>query len=181
MLIEARSVSECVTRFCPYPSWRIFRVEKISRRRAGVLSVGILAGIAAVVGGPSPASAVTTRLTIGSGLSSCPAGYVCLWPSENFQGTGYAFYSDEPDYNALPSPFNAVDNHSLSFYSHGNTYDIRFYRYPGNTGDAFVLCKGDSIAALPLSADTDTTPGSWYRTGKGWRNQISGSDFGAWC
>ncbi|MEU4366660.1 peptidase inhibitor family I36 protein [Micromonospora chersina] len=146
-----------------------------------VLLVGILVGVASIVHSASPASAVTTRLTIGAGLGNCPAGYVCLWPRDNFQGTGYAFYSDESDYHALPSPFYIIDNYSMSFYNHANTYDIRFYRYPAKTGDTFVLCKGDSIASLPPVANTDTTPGAWYRTGKGWRGQVSGHDFGAWC
>jgi Peptidase inhibitor family I36 len=147
----------------------------------------IIRCIAAVVAGllisilPSAhVEAVTTRMTIGPGLASCPAGYVCLWPLSDFAGGGYAFFNSESNYATLPSPFNAINNNSWSFYSHGNTYDIRFHRGSGWTGDTFVLCRGLAIAFIPPNADIDPPAGtSW--PGFGWRDQISSHKFGDFC
>ena len=138
----------------------------------------MLVTVTATLVASSPAQAVTTRLTIGVGKASCPAGYVCLWTLSNYQGTGYAFYNDELNYATLPSPFNAIQDNSYSFYSHGNTSDIRFFRNSNLTNDAFLLCRGESIDYLPPNADVDP-PAS--EPGEGWRDAISSHDFGAFC
>jgi hypothetical protein len=152
--------------------------KSVRRRRwanlIGVVFIGIVAALAV----PSPAQAVTTRLTIGPGLGSCPAGYVCLWTLNNFTGTGYAFYNSETDYSTLPAPFNGIQDNSWSFYSHGNTYDIKFYRDNYWGGDSFVLCRGEAIAYLPSNS---TMPQSGAEPGRGWRDAVTSHHFGAWC
>lgn len=147
------------------------------RRLLRLFVVSVLGATTGLIN-PSAAGAVTTRLIIGSGKSSCPAGYVCLWTLNDFTGTGYAFYNSESDYSTLPSPFNGIQDYSWSFYSHGNTYDIKFYRHAGQSGEGFVLCRGEAIASLPANS---TLPTVSSEPGRGWRDQVSSHKFGAWC
>jgi hypothetical protein len=118
-------------------------------------------------------------MTIGAGLSSCPAGYVCLWILSDFQGTGYAFFNTENNYATLPAPFNGINDFSWSFYSHGNTHDIRFYR-EAHSGDSFVLCRGEAISFIPPNFEVWPPTGSG-EPGRGWRDQISSHRFGRYC
>ena len=154
------------------------------RRRLATALVPAVAAVAATVIVATPAHAVTTRLTIGAGLSSCPAGYVCLWTLNGYTGSGYAFYNSETDYSTLPAPFNGIQDNSWSFYNHGNTSDIMFFRDANYGGDWFVLCRGDAIAQLPANSSlpTSTNPsGGDTEPGRGWRDSVSGHHFGAWC
>jgi hypothetical protein len=140
-----------------------------------VLATLVLLGVDAL-----PSWAVTTRLTIGTGTASCPAGYVCLWTLNNFTGNGYAFFNSETDYSALPYPFDVIDNNSWSFYNHGNTDDIAFYRNANYGGPStFILCKGVAVAQLPVNSDVD--PPDTAEPGEGWRDSITSHHFGVWC
>lgn len=152
----------------------------IRRRMAALLAVVTLA-VAGALALQLPAQALEARLLIGTGLSSCPAGYVCLWKSDNYLGQGYAFYNDEGNYSVLPAPFNGINNTSFSFYNHGNFSDIRFFRDGDPLGHSFLLCKGESIAFLPLNVDVDPPVGTANEPGNGWRDQVSGHDFGVFC
>jgi hypothetical protein len=109
---------------------------------------------------------------------------VCLWTLNNFTGSGYAFFNSETNYGALPYPFSIIQDNSWSFYNHGATSDIEFYRDSGYGGDHFVLCKGQSIAALPsnslINPPTRRSDGT-YEPGRPWRDQITSHHFGAWC
>ncbi|MGN9913627.1 peptidase inhibitor family I36 protein [Phytohabitans sp. LJ34] len=151
--------------------------RRTAHRALGVLLAIVLVAVTAV-SGLRPATALATRMIIGPGLASCPAGYVCLWTFSNFTGTGYAFFNSEYDYYSLPAPFNGIENFSWSFYSHGNTHDIRFFR-DTQSGDSFILCKGTWIAELPSNAEV--TPPAAYEPGRGWRDTISSHKFGAFC
>lgn len=158
------------------------RIGSGTPRRTAARAVGLLLAIVLVavtaISGLKPATALATRMIIGQGLASCPAGYVCLWSLSNFSGTGYAFYNSEFDYFSLPAPFNGIDDYSWSFYSHGNTYDIRFFR-GSQSGDSFILCKGTWIAELPDNSQVN--PPATYEPGLGWRDEISSHKFGAFC
>jgi len=164
------------------PTWtgRVQRAIYTTRRwqrRMSLVLVLALAG-AGIVYAAGPASAVTTRLQIGNGSGSCPAGYVCLWTLSNYTGQGYAFYNSETDYNTLPAPFNGIQDNSWSFYNNGNTSDIMFFRAHLYQQDWFVLCKGTGIPALPSNGEL---PSASSEPGRGWRDTISSHHFGAWC
>lgn len=144
------------------------------RRRRRLAITAILVAVGAAIVGSHPGQAAAARLQINDGLSSCPAGYVCLWVLDNFRGGGYAFYNSENDYFDLPAPFNGIYQNSWSFYNHGNTHDIRFFRWANYSGDNFVLCRNDYIPELPHNSDVDP-PAS--EPGEGWRDQITGHRF----
>jgi len=149
-----------------------------------VLAVLLCAAAAGIVHMAGPAAAVTTRLIIGSGWQSCPAGYVCLWTLNDYTGTGYAFYNSETDYATLPAPFNGIQDNSWSFYNNGNTSDIMFFRANLYGQDWFVLCKQTGIPELPSNSVLPTTGnpvGAETEAGRGWRDTISSHHFGAWC
>jgi hypothetical protein len=126
-----------------------------------------------------PAAAANARLTIGPGLASCPAGYVCLWTLDNFQGSGYAFFNSESNYTSLPAPFNGIQDNSWSFFNNGNNYDIRFSRHIGYGGDSWILCKKAAVAVLPYNSEVN--PPTWSEPGNGWRDNVSSHKFGAFC
>ena len=162
------------------------RPSPVLRRRriavAIVLAVACLLGLVRVAGTAEAAAA--TRLTIGTGWQSCPAGYVCLWTLNNYSGQGYAFFNSELDYQTLPAPFNAIQDNSWSFYNNGNTSDIRFFRANQYGQDWFVLCKQMGIPELPPNSALPTPgnpPGAENEPGRGWRDVVSSHNFGAWC
>ena len=141
------------------------------RRATGIAAALLVAALVALTA--KEANAVTTIIQVNPCKASCPAGYVCLWPLNDFPGTGVGFYSDEDNYATLSSTYNFIQDNSWSMYSHGNTYDVRFFANAGYSGRSFVLCKGDAISELPLN--------SWVKPGTGWRDTISSHDFAAIC
>ena len=158
--------------------------RKVSRRRFLAIITTAAVSISFGLWNVLPAHAVTSRMTIGSGLASCPSGYVCLWTLSNFTGSGYAFFNSETNYAGLPAPFNGIQDNSWSFYNNGATSDIEFYRDANYSGGSFVLCKGQSIAALPpnssINPPTLRSDGT-NEPGRPWRDQISSHHFGTWC
>jgi hypothetical protein len=153
-------------------------------RRVALAVVPAVAGGIGIAYVGVPAFAVTPMLTIGSGVGSCPAGYVCLWTLSDYTGAGYAFYNSETDYATLPAPFSSIENFSWSFYNNGTSSDIMFFRDRLYLGDWFVLCRQTGIPVLPSNSDLPRVgkpPGAETEPGRGWRDQISSHHFGAWC
>ncbi|OJF10938.1 hypothetical protein BG844_29330 [Couchioplanes caeruleus subsp. caeruleus] len=143
-----------------------------------------ITGAVAIVYIAGPARAAESRMLIGEGWQSCPAGYVCLWAFSDYTGRGYAFFNSEVDYATLPSPFNGIQDDSRSFYNNGNTSDVRFYRANQFGQDWLELCKQTGIPKLPPTTDLPTTsalPGADTEPGRGWLDVVSSHRFGEWC
>jgi hypothetical protein len=79
---------------------------------------------------------------IGSGTGSCPSGYTCLWPNTNYGGRGVAFYGDETNFRALPSPYNSIQDDASSAYNNGRTHSVRLAVDANGGGNTFTLARG---------------------------------------
>jgi hypothetical protein len=144
-------------------------------------AIVLIAGVATAIVVANPASAATSRITVGAGSSSCPAGYVCVWVLGGYQGSGYGFFNSETNYAALPSPFSNANNNTWSFFNNGHAgsfEDVRMYRDSGQVGDQFVLCRGDAIPDLPANS---SLPSNTSFPGRGWQDQVTSHKWGDFC
>lgn len=157
-----------------------FAVPRTVRRimtLAAAMIVAVTAVIAFQVAKAPPAPAQTSRLLIGEGTGSCPAGYFCLWALRNYTGRGVAFYNSESNYAALPSTFSFINDWAWSVYNHGNTHDIRVGRDASLNGGTFVVCRGDAIPDLTIGRSIGVMPGDK------WADRPSSHQFylSIWC
>jgi hypothetical protein len=89
------------------------------------------------------AAAAPTRILVGQGTSSCPAGYACFWEAANFQGRGVGFYNSEPRWNTMSAPYGFINDIASSAFNNGTSgMQISMCQHPNYGGHCISLARG---------------------------------------